>query len=153
MAGEQTPTYPVIKDLFDTIDIRQDGVLDLHEWQQTFGRVAKVNNKLSIKPTPLAMWENSREFEKIGALIARSRKHLVEQFQAILGAEKLFTFEQGKKALDNWLYTHFGDRVRDDQLLCLFRAAQIQAESQQTPKYDYLQFLDIYKQRHTGPQL
>lgn len=33
LAGETTPTYPVIKDLFDTIDIRQDGILDLHEWQ------------------------------------------------------------------------------------------------------------------------
>jgi hypothetical protein len=40
IANEATPTYPVIKDLFDTIDIRKDGVIDLHEWQQTFGRVA-----------------------------------------------------------------------------------------------------------------
>ena len=30
--GEKAPTYPVIKDLFDTIDIRKDGMLDLHEW-------------------------------------------------------------------------------------------------------------------------
>jgi len=37
LAGEKEPTYPVIKDLFDTIDIRKDGMLDLHEWQQTFG--------------------------------------------------------------------------------------------------------------------
>jgi len=114
LAGEPEPTYPVIKDLFDTIDIRQDGVLDLHEWQQTFGRVTQVNNKLSSKPTHLIMWENSREFERIGTLIAKNRKHLVEQFQAVVGSETLFTFEQGRKALDNWLYSHFGDRVRDD---------------------------------------
>ena len=128
-------------------------MLDHHEWQQTFGRVTQVNNKLSIKPTPLMMWENSRDFEQIGVLIAKNRKHLVDQFQSILGSQKLFTFEQGKKALDSWLYSHFGDRVRDDQLLCLFRAAQVQSESQLVPKYDYIQFLDIYKHRHTGPQL
>ena len=33
LAGEKAPTYPVIKDLFDAIDIRKDGVIDLHEWQ------------------------------------------------------------------------------------------------------------------------
>ena len=32
LAGEKAPTYPVIKDLFDTIDVRKDGMLDLHEW-------------------------------------------------------------------------------------------------------------------------
>lgn len=33
LAGEKPPTYPIIKDLFDTIDVRKDGMLDLHEWQ------------------------------------------------------------------------------------------------------------------------
>lgn len=28
-----------MKDLFDLIDIRKDGYIDLHEWQQTFGAV------------------------------------------------------------------------------------------------------------------
>ena len=32
LAGEKAPTYPIIKDLFDTIDVRKDGMLDLHEW-------------------------------------------------------------------------------------------------------------------------
>jgi len=33
LAGEKPPAYPVIKDLFDTIDIRKDGILDINEWQ------------------------------------------------------------------------------------------------------------------------
>jgi len=41
VAKEACPTYLVVKDMFDTIDIRKDGVIDLHEWQQTFGRVAE----------------------------------------------------------------------------------------------------------------
>ena len=32
MAGDKPPAYPVIKDLFDTIDIRKDGILDMNEW-------------------------------------------------------------------------------------------------------------------------
>jgi hypothetical protein len=32
MANEEIPSYPVIKDLFDRIDVRKDGILDLAEW-------------------------------------------------------------------------------------------------------------------------
>lgn len=62
MAGDTLPSYPVIKDLFDTIDIRKDGIIDMNEWQQTFGNIVEGSNKLSIKATPLTLWENSREF-------------------------------------------------------------------------------------------
>lgn len=33
LAGDKVPAYPVIKDLFDSIDIRKDGILDINEWQ------------------------------------------------------------------------------------------------------------------------
>lgn len=33
VAHMKAPAYPVVKDLFDTIDIRKDGMLDLKEWQ------------------------------------------------------------------------------------------------------------------------
>ena len=52
VAGDRIHSYPVIKDLFDTIDIRKDGIIDLSEWQQTFGLVTEGNSKLSIKATP-----------------------------------------------------------------------------------------------------
>jgi hypothetical protein len=68
------PAYPIIKDLFDTIDIRKDGIIDINEWQQTFGNVTEGSNKLSIKATPLTMWVNSREYMTIGSTIAKNRK-------------------------------------------------------------------------------
>ena len=34
------PTYQVLKDLFDIIDIRKDGKIDKHEWNQTFANVS-----------------------------------------------------------------------------------------------------------------
>ena len=154
LAGEKAPTYPVVKDLFDTIDIRKDGMIDMHEWQQTFGRVEQGASKISFKTTPLNMWENSREFARIGTLLAKSRKLLLEKFRAGLPAgSTLFTFEQGKTVLDEWLFSHFGDSISDAKLKCIFGPAQVANESQAVPKYDYIKFLDINKSRHTGPQL
>lgn len=86
VGGDKVPAYPVIKDLFDTIDIRKDGIIDLSEWQQTFGFVLEGNNKLTIKATSLAQWENTREYAKMCTLIARNRKLLKDQFDACTGA-------------------------------------------------------------------
>jgi hypothetical protein len=83
LAGERPPAYPVIKDLFDTIDIRKDGTLDINEWQQTFGNVTQGNNKLTVKATPLSLWENSREFSQIGVAVAKNRKLLKEAFDKV----------------------------------------------------------------------
>ena len=83
MAGDKLPTYPVIKDLFDTIDIRKDGIIDMNEWQQTFGNVTEGSNKLSVKATPLTMWENGAECMSVGVAIARNRKALKDSFDKI----------------------------------------------------------------------
>lgn len=74
-----------MKDLFDLIDIRQDGLIDLTEWQQTFGRVTEGNNQLTLKPTALISWENSAEYESMGNKIAKNRKQLIEEFKKVLG--------------------------------------------------------------------
>lgn len=76
MAGEAQPTYSIIKDLFDTIDIRKDGVIDLNEWEQTFGGIKEGSKSLTIRATPLSTWEHSREAKALGSLIARNRKVL-----------------------------------------------------------------------------
>jgi Ca2+-binding EF-hand superfamily protein len=33
------PNYLVIKDLFDAVDIKKDGYIDLTEWNQTFNNL------------------------------------------------------------------------------------------------------------------
>eukprot|EP00828_Plagiopyla_frontata_P045006 TRINITY_DN7556_c0_g1_i1.p1 TRINITY_DN7556_c0_g1~~TRINITY_DN7556_c0_g1_i1.p1 ORF type:complete len:364 (-),score=67.45 TRINITY_DN7556_c0_g1_i1:210-1301(-) len=62
--GQQCPPFNVIKDLFDFIDIRHDGVIDIHEWMQTFrslqeGKIEEIWDKKGYSPikklsTPLA---------------------------------------------------------------------------------------------------
>lgn len=130
-------------------------MIDLHEWQQTFGRVEQSNSKISIKTTSLSMWENTREFQQIGALMAKNRKLLTDKFKQELGdpTKKAFTFAQGKRALDEWLYSHFGDSITDAKLRCLFMPSKIHSASQSEPVYDYMRMLDINKSRHSGPQV
>ena len=38
-AKQETPSYTVIKDLFDAINIRKDGYIDQNEWNRTFGEL------------------------------------------------------------------------------------------------------------------
>jgi len=58
--------------------VRKDGLIDVNEWQQTFGRVTEGDMRLTIKPTPLVLWENSRECQAMGSMISRNRKLLKE---------------------------------------------------------------------------
>lgn len=66
LGNVEIPAYPVIKDLFDHVDIRKDGLIDLNEWQQTFGAVVGGSKSLSIKQNEnlpgLTRWENSEEY-------------------------------------------------------------------------------------------
>lgn len=92
VANEKTPTYLVVKDMFDTIDIRKDGIIDLHEWQQSFGRVADDPNKLEACSSATGNFENSKDFKRIGYLIAKNRKQLIEQFKNLIGENTIFSF-------------------------------------------------------------
>lgn len=76
------PCYSVIKDMFDTIDTKHDQILDVSEWNQTFGGILSTGPKVSVKATPLTFWENGLEAQRIGQCLARSRKLLIEAFRA-----------------------------------------------------------------------
>ena len=97
------------------------------------------------------MWENSREYEQIGRLMAKNRKLLVEKFKGVVGEKKTFTFAEGKQALDDWLHSHFGSSITNEKLRCLFTPAKAHSESQSEAKYDYLRMLDINKARYMAP--
>lgn len=36
LAREDAPSFSLIKDMFDFIDIRRDGIIDMNEWMQSF---------------------------------------------------------------------------------------------------------------------
>lgn len=132
------------------IDIRRDGALDADEWGQTFGKVWRGSSALSIRPTAATQWENSKDLERIGVLLAKNRKQLVLTFKRVLahsGDSTKFTFREGKAALQDWLQNNFGGHITDEQLRCVFHVGLDSSQSSAAPKYDYVRMLDVYRQR------
>lgn len=78
-AKKETPSYYVIKDLFDAVDIKKDGQIDSKEWNQTFNNLEKGSDS-TIKPTALDNWENGEECIRVGSVLAKHRKALLELF-------------------------------------------------------------------------
>jgi len=39
LSGEEQPAFSIIRDLFDFIDVKKDGVIDKDEWCQTFSHL------------------------------------------------------------------------------------------------------------------
>ena len=155
IAGDKAPSYPVIKDLFDTIDIRKDGIIDINEWQQTFGFVTEGNNKLTIKSNPLSIWENTREYQRIGTLIAKNRKLLKDQFDKVTGGKTtVVTYDQAKLALLNLIQPHF-NAITEDKMHVILKVGEVQGanEGGLGNRYDYMRLLNVYKNRHAAPQL
>ena len=37
--GDQQPVFAIVKELFDFIDYRSDGVIDINEWMQCFKKI------------------------------------------------------------------------------------------------------------------
>jgi hypothetical protein len=121
LGSEAQPTYAIIKDLFDTIDIKKDGVIDLNEWEQTFGGITEGSKSLTIRATPLSAWENSREAKAIGSLIARNRKLLKTQLDS-RGQGSTMDFQAAKDLMSNLLQQNFPG-VDDEKLKVLLRPA------------------------------
>jgi hypothetical protein len=56
--------------------------------------------------------------------------------------------------MEAWIHANFKDsQITNDQLRCIFRPAQVPAQSQDQPKYDYVRLLEVYRTRHSGMQV
>ena len=74
------PNYPVMKYVYDYVDVRKDGVIDLNEWNKI---MAKAEGELDItaaevRPSQmriLRQWETSNYIIEIYKIIARNRKN------------------------------------------------------------------------------
>ena len=70
-------TYPVMKYIYDYIDIRKDGVIDLNEWNKVFAISEGKLDYENAKPEKIKIlreWETSKEIIEIYKLIARNKK-------------------------------------------------------------------------------
>lgn len=130
LAREPAPSFPVIKDLFDIIDIRKDGFLDMREWLNTFKEAEKNS------------WEDSKQYDEICKLISKNRKILQDTFDQV-GRGGRVEYEKSKEVLSTILN---GIRLNEEQWRKLVGVAS------RDGFVDYRTMLDIYKQRYTSSQ-
>ena len=108
--------------MFDAIDSKKDGVLDLVEWGSSFTNLVNDDPKMAVKLTPYAQWETTLEAQNLGRCIARNRKLLIQQFTKYSthsdhnGEAKYVTFKQAKKALRLLLKQNFLNSITDEKL-------------------------------------
>ena len=89
---KQSPSYAVLKYVYDYIDIRKDGIIDINEWNKIF---AKAESKLDLSTAEvipsqikiLREWETSNDIIEIYKIIAKNRKIIKDKV-------RLFTIEQ-----------------------------------------------------------
>lgn len=78
--GKEQMGFSMIKELFDFIDCRQDGVVDIHEWMQTF---KKINyDQQNPCPENILKFENNQKNDNVLFVIAKSRRQLSKAFEA-----------------------------------------------------------------------
>ena len=90
--SRQQPNFALLKNSFDVLDLRKDGVIDINEWNKAF---SKIPSKLDVKGSEKQMkvlreWEGSNDIQKIYAEITKNRKLLREYIKpfAIIGSGK-----------------------------------------------------------------
>lgn len=122
LSSEPVPPFSIIKDMFDEIDIRKDGEIDLKEWNQTFLVVQEGDKRYSLKKVsqPLAEFEVSRDAKLILEAIRRNRKFLNEKFsqKAVDGTH--VTFEDAKEIIRA---VQRGKEIEDEQYKVIFKGA------------------------------
>ncbi len=72
---QKEPNFPLMKAIFDFIDIRKDGVIDFNEWNRIF---AITESNLDVIKGPgsqyIRDWEGSEELADVYKLISKNRK-------------------------------------------------------------------------------
>ena len=81
-------TYSVMKYMYDYIDIRKDGIIDLNEWNKIFAKQESILDVTQVKKNQLQLlrnWEMSNDIIFIYKLIGKNRKLIKERVLAKIG--------------------------------------------------------------------
>ena len=141
---EELPAYPILKDLFEIVDLRNDGVIDANEWNRTF----KSDGEKSRKVTPSALIQfESKERADLFAAISRCRKLLKEEFERASNAEcgggGRISVPLISKALDKIV----GRSLSPEQIASTFSMARVEGED---GLYDYQKIIEVFKAREAS---
>ena len=83
MSTEKEPSFIIVKDLFNYIDTKRDGYIDMHEWMEAFKRIevpikSAHLQHIVLNPNGRAFsdFEGSQKFDNIIKIISKNRKFL-----------------------------------------------------------------------------
>jgi len=79
----EPPAYSVIKDLFDQIDIRKDGIIDFTEWSKTFLSAPDPSYRQIYQngSYDMSSWVHTKEYNYLIICLSRNRKMLEKMFR------------------------------------------------------------------------
>lgn len=122
LSGKDVPPFAIIKDIFEEIDIRNDGEIDLKEWNQKFSNIQSGDKQFSLKrlPPKLAEFEVSRDAKIVLEAIRRNRKFLNEKFLAVSHDGNFVNFEDAKEVIRA---IQRGKEIDDDEYKIIFKGA------------------------------
>ena len=87
---QEIPNFALIKNTFDTIDLRKDGIIDYNEWSKSFSMINGKNDlafekysnninelkKIQNYKSELRQWENSDDITQKYLIIYKNRKQI-----------------------------------------------------------------------------
>ena len=145
-SSEQFSDFLVMKDLFDFIDTKRDGYIDIHEWMETFKRIEIPAKSLHLQKVTLSeigkeqsTFEHSQLFDRIVKCISRNRKFLQAQFSELNGRGKI-SYDHTRMIIQS-LVNSCGIRLDDKYWPLLINFAEKDGH------VDYRYLLDKYKER------
>ncbi|KRX05153.1 hypothetical protein PPERSA_06787 [Pseudocohnilembus persalinus] len=163
ISSQSITPYSLMRDVFEFIDIRNDGVIDLHEWMESFrkldsqtqqqrldqqmGKIQEENQVLN-KDLQLTQgfdiklfdWECTKYYDQALKIIGKNRKPLLKEFQKKeQKTQQKITFSEAKTILQNLLSQYMQLSEKNYNSLIKF------AEKNGSIEYQFM--FDVYKNR------
>jgi len=153
-SNEEFPAVSIIRDLFNFIDVKQDGFIDINEWNQTFnqltafyGREELPDSKkqaISLSKTLLEFnkvdWVNTKNYEDVMVIIGRNRKLLSNKFLDLEQRKIAITYDVVKAVIKEVLGTS-GIKIDEKNWAILLKFAEFRGI------VDYRKLLAVFKDR------
>ncbi|EGR32327.1 hypothetical protein IMG5_087900 [Ichthyophthirius multifiliis] len=162
MSNEELPQFDIIKDIFLTLDTRNDGFIDQNEWINTFSTLKDEENQIIYNKTLLSQFKNNtksnfeliyktqnlinsdcfqnnvKDFNNLISIIGRNRKYLMQQFHKI---NQVITYDICVSVLKK-MFNNLGIYIDDLCFNKLIKFAQREGNI-----IDFKFLLDVYKER------
>lgn len=169
MAKNPVPAFSIIKDLYDFIDMKKDGIIDMNEWIQTFNNLPVfiylnfsfnhfvqyqiLENTISdssiralsdfsknFLKTQKPEWENTKNYDEVMTTIGRNRKLIYNKFCSLEQRKIPITYQVAKDVVGEVL-SDAKVRIDDQNWPILLKFAE------QRGLINYKLLVDVYKNR------